>query len=104
MGCGYAFGLRGTLRAGTVAPHGLLARSTRTARYAAAISRSAFSLGGNDTAGLVAMTPGDAHGIDAISLYGVSTRRFTSGRRSVRLVLDDQFGESAGQLVDIAER
>jgi len=80
---GYGFGLRSTLRAGTSLPIGLLARldTDRSLR------RSGFafglSLGGQDTAGLVATTPGDAHGIDALSLYGVSTRRFTGARRSV---------------------
>ena len=79
---GYAFGLRGTLRAGTSLPLGLLARlDTDRSLHR---SRLAFgcSLGGEDTAGLVAMTPGDADRIDALSLYGVSTRRFTSARRS----------------------
>ena len=80
---GYAFGLRGTLRAGTSLPIGLLARldTDRSLR------RGAFafgcSLGAEDLAGLVATTPADVHGIDALSLYGVSTRRVTSTRRSV---------------------
>ena len=79
---GYGFGLRGTLRAGTSLPLGLLARlDTDRSLHR---SRLAFScsLGGEDAAGLVATLPGDAHRIDALSLYGVSTRRFTSARRS----------------------
>ncbi len=81
---GYAFGLRGTLRAGTSLPIGLLARLDTDRSLRRSNLAFGFSLGGEDTAGLVAMTPGDAHGIDAISLYGVSTRRFTNGRRSAR--------------------
>jgi len=81
---GYAFGLRGTLRAGTSLPIGLLARLDTDRSLRRSNLAFGFSLGGDDTAGLVAMTPGDAHGIDAISLYGVSTRRFASGRRSAR--------------------
>src|SRR3989449_11608462 len=71
---GYAFGLRGVLRAGTSLPIGLLARldTDRSLRR----SGLAFgcSFGAEDMAGLVATTPGDVHGIDALSLYGVSTR------------------------------
>ncbi len=79
---GYAFGLRGTLRAGTSLSIGLLARldtdhSLRRGGFA-----FGFSLGAADMAGLVATTPADVNGIDALSLYGVSTRRFTSARRS----------------------
>lgn len=81
---GYAFGLRGALRAGTSLPIGLLARlDTDRSLHRSALAFG-FSLGGEDTAGLVARTPGDASGIDALSLYGVSTRRFTSARRSAR--------------------
>ena len=79
---GYGFGLRGTLRAGTSLPVGLLARlDTDRSLHR---SRLAFgcSLGAADAAGLVATTSGDADRIDALSLYGVSTRRFTSARRS----------------------
>ena len=38
------------------------------------------SLGSQDLAGLVATAPGDAGRIDAVDLYGVSTRRFTHSR------------------------
>jgi hypothetical protein len=79
---GYGFGLRGTLRAGTSLPIGLLARLDTDRSLRRGGLAFGFSLGGEDAAGLVAMTPGDAHGIDALSLYGVSTRRFTSARRS----------------------
>src|SRR2546422_5744678 len=79
---GYAFGLRGTLRAGSSLAIGLLARLDTDRSLRRSGLAFGFSLGGEDTAGLVATTPGDAHGIDALSLYGVSTRRFTSARRS----------------------
>ena len=79
---GYAFGLRGTLRAGSSLPIGLLARldTDRSLHRSALVF--GFSLGGEDSAGLVARTPGDASGIDGLSLYGVSTRRLTRTRRS----------------------
>jgi hypothetical protein len=77
---GYGFGLRGELRSGTSLPIGLLARldtdgSLRRGGFAFGVS-----LGREDAAGLVATTPGDVRGIDALSLYGVSTRRFTRPR------------------------
>jgi len=79
---GYAFGLRGTLRAGSSLPIDLLARldTDRSLHRSALVF--GLSFGGEDTAGLVARTLGDASGIDALSLYGVSTRRLTSTRRS----------------------
>jgi hypothetical protein len=77
---GYGFGLRAELRSGTSLPIGLLARldtdrSLRRGGFAFGVS-----LGRDDAAGLVATTPGDVRGIDALSLYGVSTRRFTRAR------------------------
>lgn len=75
---GYAFGARGTLGAGWKLPIGLLARLDTDH----SLRRTGFvfgvSLGGEDGAGLVATTPGDVSKIDALSLYGVSTRRFAS--------------------------
>ena len=38
------------------------------------------SLGSQDLAGLVATAPGDATRIDALDLYGVTTRRFARSR------------------------
>ena len=74
---GYAFGVRGTLGAGWKLPVGLLARldTDRSVRRTGFVF--GVSLGGEDAAGLVATTPGDVSRIDALSLYGVSTRRFT---------------------------
>ncbi|HYU37253.1 MAG TPA: hypothetical protein VEL29_04910 [Gemmatimonadales bacterium] len=80
---GYAFGLRGTLRAGTSLPIGLLARLDTDRSLRRGGFAFGCSLGAEDLAGLVATTPSDVHGIDALSLYGVSTRRVTSTRRSV---------------------
>ena len=77
---GYAFGARGTLGAGWKLPVGLLARLDTDG----SLRRTGFvfgvSLGGEDAAGLVATTPGDVSSIDALSLYGVSTRRFARPR------------------------
>jgi len=81
---GYGFGLRGTLRAGTSLPIGLLARLDTDRSLHRGGFAFGFSLGAADMAGLVATTPADVNGIDALSLYGVSTRRFTSARRSKR--------------------
>src|SRR5205809_7789487 len=79
---GYGFGVRGTLRAGTSLPNGLLARLDTDRSLRRGGFAFGFSLGAADMAGLVATTPADVNGIDALSLYGVSTRRFTSARRS----------------------
>ena len=81
---GYGFGVRGTLRAGTSLPIGLLARLDTDRSLHRGGFAFGFSLGAADMAGLVATTPPDVNGIDALSLYGVSTRRFTSARRSKR--------------------
>jgi len=79
---GYALGLGGTLRAETSFPIGLLARLDTDRSLRRTGLAFGFSLGGEDAAGLIATAPGDAHGIDALSVHGVSTRRFTSARRS----------------------
>jgi len=79
---GYGFGVRGTLRAGTSLPIGLLARLDTDRSLHRGGFAFGFSLGAADMAALVATTPADVNGIDALSLYGVSTRRFTSARRS----------------------
>jgi len=79
---GYGFGVRGTLRAGTSLPIGLLARLDTDRSLHRGSFAFGFSLGAADMAALVATTPADVNGIDALSLYGVSTRRFTSARRS----------------------
>jgi hypothetical protein len=78
---GYAFGLRATLRAGTHVPVGVLARLDTDHALARAGLALGVSLGSQDLAGLVATAPGDAGRIDAVDLYGVSTRLFTRSRR-----------------------
>ena len=77
---GYGFALRAQLRSGTSLPIGLLARLDTDHALRRAGLAFGVSLGGEDTAGLVATTTGDAGRIDAVSLYGVSTRRFTRAR------------------------
>ena len=77
---GYAFGLRATLGAGTRVPVGVLARLDTDRTLARAGLAFGISLGSQDLAGLVATAPGDAGRIDAVDLYGVSTRRFTRSR------------------------
>jgi len=76
---GYAFGLRASLGAATHVPVGLLARLDTDRVLARAAIAFGVSLGSQDLAGLVATAPGDA-GIDALDLYGVSTRRFSRSR------------------------
>ena len=78
---GYAFGLRASLRATTRAPVGLLARLDTDGALRRAGLAFGVSLGSQDLAGLVATAPSDAGGIDALDLYGVSTRRFAPSRR-----------------------
>ena len=77
---GYAFGLRATLAAATRHPIGVLARLDTDRTLARAGLAFGVSLGSQDLAGLVATAPGDAGRIDAVGLYGVSTRRFTHSR------------------------
>lgn len=74
---GYAFGMRATLRQGTRLPIGLGARLDTDRSLRRAGLSLGVSLGGADMVGLVATTPADAGRIDALSLYGVSTRRFS---------------------------
>jgi hypothetical protein len=80
---GYAFGLRAALGDATRVPVGVLARLDTDRTLARAALAFGLSLGSQDVAGLVATAPGDAGRIDAVDLYGVSTRRFTRSR-SVR--------------------
>src|SRR5256884_6321586 len=77
---GYGFGARGTLRAGTSLPIGLLARlDTDRSLHRGGFSVR-FSLGAADMAGLVATTPPDGNGIDALRLDGGAARRLTRAR------------------------
>ena len=78
---GYTFSARASFGDENRVPVGLLVRldTDRSAH------RTGFafglSIGSRDVAGVVATTPGDASRVDAVSLYGVSTRRFAGTRR-----------------------
>lgn len=74
---GYAFGARAVLRQGTGLPVGLGARLDTDRSLRRAGLSFGLSLGGPDMAGLVATAPGNGGRIDALSVYGVSTRRFS---------------------------
>jgi hypothetical protein len=76
---GYAFGLRARLGT-TRLPVGVLARLDTDRKLARAGLAFGVSLGSQDLAGLVATASGDAGSIDALDLYGVSTRRFARSR------------------------
>lgn len=78
---GYGFGARAGLRQATKLPLGLLARLDTDRALRGAGFAFGFSLGAQDVAGLVATTPGTLGRIDALDLYGVSTRRFQPARR-----------------------
>lgn len=79
---GYAFAVRATLGQGARLPIGLSARLDTDRSLRRAGMTFGFSLGGLDAAGLVATTPGDLGRIDALSAYGVSTRRFAPSTSS----------------------
>ena len=74
---GYAFGARMGLRERTAWPLRLLLRvdTDRTLRRAG--FALGLSVGADDLIGAVATAPGDLRRVDALSLYGVSTRRLT---------------------------
>jgi hypothetical protein len=82
---GYGFGLHAQLRQGTHLPVGLSARLDTDRSLHRAGFAFGLSLGGQDLAGVVATTPGDVSRVDALSLYGVSTRRFVSSGRPPRM-------------------
>ncbi len=75
---GYALGLRAGFREGTPQPLHLLARLDTDRSLRRAGFAFGLSLGGDDLAGAVVTTPGTLGRLDALSLYGVSTRRFSS--------------------------
>src|SRR2546422_10828072 len=70
---GYGFGLRGTLRAGTSLPIGLLARLDTDRSLRRGGFAFGFSLGAADMAGLVAATPPRVQGIGCPSPDRLST-------------------------------
>ncbi len=80
---GYSLGARAGLRQATRLPLGFVARvDTDRALHGAGFAFG-FSIGAQDLAGIVATTPGTISGIDALDLYGISSRRIVP-TRSVR--------------------
>ncbi len=78
---GYTFSARGSLGDENRIPVGLFVRlDTDRSAHRAAFAFG-LSIGSRDVAGVVATTPGDTSRVDALSLYGVSTRRFVGSRR-----------------------
>jgi hypothetical protein len=74
---GYAFGVRAGLREGSALPIRLLARVDTDGSLRRTALAFGLAVGGQDAVGVVATTPGDAGRLDALSLYGLSTRRVT---------------------------
>ena len=74
---GYAFGATAGLRQGTPLPLGILLRVDTDRSLRRAAFAFGLSVGKQDLVGAVATTPGDLGRLDAVSLYGVSTRRLT---------------------------
>jgi hypothetical protein len=75
----YAFGLSWQASGGRY-PIGVLARLDTDGGLRRGAFAVGISIGGPDRVGLVVSTPGDVSGVDAASLYGLSTR-VPSGRR-----------------------
>lgn len=73
---GYSAGVVAGLREGTRSPIRLLARVDTHGSLRRAGFAFGLSVGGADLLGTVATTPADVARIDALSLYGVSLRRF----------------------------
>ena len=77
---GYSLGARARFTDAPQLPLALLARiDTDRALHGAGFAFG-LSLGAQDFAGLLATAPGNLGRIDALDLYGVSTRRFRPGR------------------------
>jgi hypothetical protein len=74
---GYAVGARAGFHEGGALPVRLLARLDTDRSLRRTGFAFGLSLGGPDLVGAVATTPGTLGHFDALSLYGVSTRRFT---------------------------
>ncbi len=72
---GYAFGARTGFHEGTSLPIRVLARLDTNRSLRRAILAIGLSLGDQDLAGAVATTSADVARLDALSVYGVSTRR-----------------------------
>jgi hypothetical protein len=74
---GYAFAVRAALRQESSLPVGLVARlDTDHALHRAGFAFG-LSLGGPDVAGVIALASADLGHLDALGLYGVSTRRMS---------------------------
>jgi hypothetical protein len=81
---GYAFGVswQGAGGGGGSSwPLGVLARLDTDGGLRRGAFSLGISLGGPDRLGVVASAPGDLSGVDAVSLWGLSTRQATAGRR-----------------------
>jgi len=74
---GYAFGATAGLRQGTPLPLRILLRVDTDRSLRRAAFAFGLSVGEQDLVGAVGTTPGDLGRLDAVSLYGVSTRRLT---------------------------
>jgi len=74
---GYSVGARAGLREGTGWPIRLLVRLDTDRSLRRIGFAFGLSVGRQDALGTIATTPGDGGRIDALGLYGVSTRRFT---------------------------
>jgi hypothetical protein len=79
---GYAFAARAGLRPGSPVPIGLVARLETDRSLHRAGFAFGFSVGGADMAGAIGVTPPDLGRLDALGLYGVSTRRLSATGRS----------------------
>lgn len=73
----YAFAVRAGLRRESSLPIGLVARLETDQALRRAGFAFGLSLGGPDMAGVIAFAPADLRRLDALGLYGVSTRRLS---------------------------
>ena len=77
----YAFAVRAGLRPASPLPIGVVARLETDRSLHRAGLAFGLSLGGADQAGGIAIAPGDLGRLDALGLYGVSTRRLSRSHR-----------------------
>jgi len=77
---GYAFGVVGVWREGTRLPLRILVRLDTDRSLRRAGFAFGLSMGKQDLLGAAATTPGNLGRVDAVSLYGVSTRSLTRRR------------------------
>lgn len=73
----YAFAARADLRRTSSLPVGVVARLETDHSLHRSGWAFGVSLGGPDVAGMIAVAPGDLGRLDALGLYGVSTRRLS---------------------------